>query len=37
MVSRNASSVSELVLTLTFIPFLVFFMLSWQDHVRSRR
>ena len=36
LVSRNASSVSELVLTLTFIPFLVFFMLSWQDHVRSQ-
>jgi len=35
LVSRNASSVSELVLALTFIPFLVFFMLSWQDHVRS--
>jgi predicted PurR-regulated permease PerM len=33
--SRNASSVSELILSLTFIPFLVFFMLSWQDHVRS--
>jgi len=35
LVSRNASSVSELVLVITFIPFLVFFMLSWQDHVRS--
>jgi len=35
MLSRNANSVSELVLALTFIPFLVFFMLSWQDHVRS--
>jgi predicted PurR-regulated permease PerM len=35
LVSRNASSVSEIVLSLTFIPFLVFFMLSWQDHVRS--
>ena len=35
LVSRNASSVSELVLTMTFVPFLVFFMLSWQDHVRS--
>ncbi len=34
-VSRNASAVSELVLTLTFVPFLVFFMLSWQDHVRA--
>jgi predicted PurR-regulated permease PerM len=35
LVSKNASSVSELILALTFIPFLVFFMLSWQDHVRS--
>jgi predicted PurR-regulated permease PerM len=35
LVSRNASSVSEMVLTVTFVPFLVFFMLSWQDHVRS--
>ncbi len=35
MVSRNASSVSEMVLSITFVPFLVFFMLSWQDHVRS--
>ena len=35
LVSKNASSVSELVLALTFIPFLIFFMLSWQDHVRS--
>jgi predicted PurR-regulated permease PerM len=35
LVSKNASSVSELVLSITFVPFLVFFMLSWQDHVRS--
>jgi predicted PurR-regulated permease PerM len=35
LVSRNANSVSEVVLAITFIPFLVFFMLSWQDHVRS--
>ncbi len=35
MVSKNANSFSEVVLALTFIPFLVFFMLSWQDHVRS--
>jgi predicted PurR-regulated permease PerM len=35
LVSRNANSVSELMLAVTFIPFLVFFMLSWQDHVRS--
>ncbi len=36
LVSRNANVVSEFVLALTFIPFLVFFMLSWQDHVRSQ-
>jgi predicted PurR-regulated permease PerM len=24
-----------MVLAITFVPFLVFFMLSWQDHVRS--
>jgi predicted PurR-regulated permease PerM len=35
MLSRNASAVSELVLTLTFVPFLVYFMLSWKDHVRT--
>ena len=34
-VSRNANSVSEIILAITFVPFLVFFMLSWQDHVRS--
>ncbi len=35
LVSRNASVVTELVLTLTFVPFLVYFMLSWKDHVRA--
>ena len=30
-----ASAVTETVLTITFVPFLVYFMLSWQDHVRS--
>ena len=35
VLSRNANSVSELALAITFIPFLIFFMLSWQDHVRS--
>ena len=35
MLSRNASSVSEVVLAITFVPFLVYFMLSWQDHVRT--
>lgn len=35
LVSRNVSALSEFLLAVTFIPFLVFFMLSWQDHVRS--
>ena len=33
--TRNAGTVSELALTLTFVPFLVYFMLSWKDHVRT--
>ncbi len=33
--SENMSSVSQTVLAVTFIPFLVYFMLSWQDHVRA--
>ena len=33
--SKNAASVSQDVLAVTFIPFLVYFMLSWQDHVRA--
>jgi predicted PurR-regulated permease PerM len=35
VLSRNVSALSEFLLAITFIPFLVFFMLSWQDHVRS--
>ena len=33
--SRNMGSVTEVVLAVTFIPFLIYFMLSWQDHVRA--
>jgi predicted PurR-regulated permease PerM len=33
--SENMSSVSQTVLAVTFIPFLIYFMLSWQDHVRA--
>lgn len=33
--TRNAGAVSELALTVTFVPFLVYFMLSWKDHVRT--
>jgi predicted PurR-regulated permease PerM len=32
---RNVGSVTEIVLAVTFIPFLIYFMLSWQDHVRA--
>ena len=33
--SHNMSSVTEVVLAITFVPFLIYFMLSWQDHVRA--
>jgi predicted PurR-regulated permease PerM len=33
--SENVASVSQVVLAITFIPFLIYFMLSWQDHVRA--
>jgi predicted PurR-regulated permease PerM len=31
----GAAGATEVVLMAAFVPFLVFFMLSWQDHVRS--
>jgi predicted PurR-regulated permease PerM len=34
--TSGAVGVSEVVLMAAFVPFLVFFMLSWQDHVRSK-
>jgi len=34
-VLSNAASFTDVVLAITFVPFLVFFMLSWQDHVRA--
>jgi predicted PurR-regulated permease PerM len=33
--TNGALGVTEVVLLAAFLPFLVFFMLSWQDHVRS--
>ncbi|HEY0565776.1 MAG TPA: AI-2E family transporter, partial [Terriglobales bacterium] len=33
-IQDNFGTVSEIVLTTTFIPFLTYFMLTWQDHVR---
>jgi predicted PurR-regulated permease PerM len=35
-VAANLGAVTEVVLTLFFIPFLVYFMLSWQEHARTR-
>ncbi|HVP53387.1 MAG TPA: AI-2E family transporter [Candidatus Eisenbacteria bacterium] len=35
LVSRNMSAVSEMLLAVSFVPFLIYFMLSWQDHVRA--
>lgn len=34
-ISRNMSTVSEAALAVSFVPFLIYFMLSWQDHVRA--
>jgi predicted PurR-regulated permease PerM len=33
--TQSVGSVTEFVLMVAFIPFLVYFMLSWQEHVRS--
>jgi predicted PurR-regulated permease PerM len=33
--TSGAVGATEIVLLAAFVPFLVFFMLSWQDHVRS--
>ena len=34
-IGQNASSVTEALLAISFVPFLIYFMLSWQDHVRA--
>jgi predicted PurR-regulated permease PerM len=34
--TQNIGAVTEVVLTLFFIPFLVYFMLSWQEHARTK-
>jgi len=34
-VSHYMSAFSETLLAISFIPFLIFFMLSWRDHVRA--
>src|SRR5581483_2486180 len=34
LLSRGFGSISQVVLAASFIPFLVFFMLTWQEHAR---
>lgn len=34
-VVRSLGTVGEVVLAISFIPFLVYFMLTWQEHVRA--
>jgi len=36
MVEQNLGALAEVALTLFFIPFLVYFMLSWQEHARTK-
>lgn len=33
--SQNMGTFSETLLAISFVPFLTYFMLSWQDHVRA--
>jgi predicted PurR-regulated permease PerM len=35
ILTRGVGSVSQAVFAASFVPFLVFFMLTWQEHVRS--
>jgi predicted PurR-regulated permease PerM len=36
VMSDKLGAVTEVVLTLCFIPFLTYFMLSWQEHARTK-
>jgi predicted PurR-regulated permease PerM len=36
LITEHIGAVTETVLTLCFIPFLVYFMLSWQEHARTK-
>jgi len=35
LLTRGFSSVTEFLVAVSFVPFLVYFMLSWQDHVKA--
>ncbi len=34
--TENLGAVTEVVLTMAFVPFLVYFMLSWKEHARAK-
>ena len=36
LITENIGTVTETALTLFFIPFLVYFMLSWREHARTK-
>ncbi|HKD80177.1 MAG TPA: AI-2E family transporter [Candidatus Angelobacter sp.] len=36
LITENIGTVTEVAVTLFFIPFLVYFMLSWQEHGRTK-
>jgi predicted PurR-regulated permease PerM len=36
MVAQNIGALTEVALTIFFIPFLAYFMLSWQQHARTK-
>jgi predicted PurR-regulated permease PerM len=36
LITEHIGTLTETVLTLCFIPFLVYFMLSWQEHARTK-
>lgn len=36
LITENIGTVTETALTLCFIPFLVYFMLSWREHARTK-
>ena len=36
LIRRNLGALTEIALTAAFVPFLVYFMLSWQEHARTK-
>jgi len=35
LLTRGAGTVTDILLAISFVPFLVYFMLTWQDHTRA--